>query len=127
MELKKRGLFTGGIAIVVLMFMMASCGGSDSQPGSVNPHASAQVADTIQLGEIDWLVISVQNNRALVLSKYVLETRAYHIYGGEVTWEHSSLRTFLNGSFFGTTFSEQDNSVATLGGVRPALWLDLSS
>jgi hypothetical protein len=86
-------------------------GGNNNQGGnnaSSSPFSNANVGDIIEMGQINWLVIAVQDGRALILSEDVLEQRAYHDTATAITWEHSSLREFLNGSFYNTTFTEQE-------------------
>ena len=86
--------------VLTLALLFASCGG--------NPHSKAQAGDTIQLGNINWLVLAVEGGKALVLSEKVMENRAYRPQGINVNWENCSLREFLNGSFYNSAFSEQE-------------------
>ena len=66
------------------------------RPGSIIP-----------FGGYDWLVLEVQNGKALLLSKYVLEKREYNNQHADITWENCTLRSYLNGDFF-NTFSAND-------------------
>ena len=54
---------------------------------------------------VEWQVLAVENGRALVISKYALDAKAYHEVNTGVTWETSSLRAWLNGEFYDSTFS----------------------
>lgn len=58
--------------------------------------------------EIEWLVLDVDGNKALVISKYGLEAREFNdelnVYQ-TVTWSNSQLRTWLNDTFFRSAFS----------------------
>ena len=63
----------------------------------------------MQFGGHTWRVLDVQGNRALLLSEYVLEERAYHHTLTNVTWENSSLRHHLNNEFF-NSFSVADRT-----------------
>ena len=59
--------------------------------------------------EIEWVVLDVENNKALVVSKYILDIQPYNKgreKDGEVsvTWERCSLRKWLNDSFLNTAF-----------------------
>lgn len=65
---------------------------------------------TIRINRIDWYVLDEQEDRRLVISKNVLENRAYHAPGGAVTWENSEIRAYLNGEFYGT-FSAQEKEI----------------
>jgi hypothetical protein len=73
-----------------------------------SPFASVSVGDIIEFGQLDWLVLAVEDGKALILSDKIIENRVYHSPWGEITWEHSSLREFLNGSFYNSTFTEQE-------------------
>jgi hypothetical protein len=82
----------------------------------------AQVGDTVFFGAyeqdnqeengkeaIPWIVLDVQDGRALLLSKYALDTGIYGIANASWQgWEYSSLRSWLNHHFFDTAFSEED-------------------
>lgn len=62
---------------------------------------------------IEWRVLDVQGNKALLLSLYGIETRAYQIWGETVdwagmSWEQSSLRDYLNNVFLKEAFSTKE-------------------
>ena len=42
---------------------------------------------------IEWLVLDIQDGKALLLSKYGLETKEYNTGDYEITWERSTLRS----------------------------------
>lgn len=74
-----------------------------------------QVGSTLLMGHvpgrdnpIEWQVLDILDNKALMLSKYVLEYRPFHERWGIVTWENSSIRKYLNTEFLEDAFSEQD-------------------
>lgn len=76
---------------------------------------AVEVGSIIKLGHIpageepmEWQVLEVKEDRALLLSKYVMEYRPFHDRWGLVTWENSSLRRYLNKEFLETAFSEQE-------------------
>ena len=54
----------------------------------------------VKLGGIDWRVLTVENNRALLISEKSLEKRPYNIEYKNITWEACTLRTYLNGEFY---------------------------
>lgn len=60
---------------------------------------------------IEWQVLAVENDRALLVSKYGLDAKAYHKSFTEVTWETSDLRAWLNGTFYETVFDEAEKSL----------------
>ncbi|MDE6129285.1 MAG: YfhO family protein, partial [Lachnospiraceae bacterium] len=59
---------------------------------------------------VEWLVLDVQDGKALVVSRYALACLPYS--GGEaaVTWEDSYLREWLNGAFYETVFTEEEKN-----------------
>ena len=54
--------------------------------------------------EIEWKVLAVEGNRALVISKYALDCQQYNTSYTNVTWEKCTLRTWLNGAFYNSAF-----------------------
>ncbi len=57
---------------------------------------------------IEWLVLAKEEDRILVISRYVLVSRAYDAALSGCTWARSPLRDFLNGSFLNIVFSEEE-------------------
>ena len=58
---------------------------------------------------IEWIVLDVQGNRSLLVSKYGLDAKPYNNTKYEnTTWEQCTLRTWLNGEFLKTAFSEAE-------------------
>jgi hypothetical protein len=85
-------------------------GNSSDTSGNNSSFGQVSVGDMIQLGGLDWLVLAVEDGKALVLSDKVLERRAYQS-DGEKTWESSDLREYLNGSFYNSTFNDQEKNL----------------
>lgn len=63
---------------------------------------------------IEWLVLAVENGRALLISKYALDAQPYHGEMSSVTWENCSLRTWLNTDFYKTAFSSSEQKQIAL-------------
>ena len=59
---------------------------------------------------IEWLVLAVEDERALLISKYSLDARPYNETKTEVTWETCTLRNWLNGNFFNSAFSSDEKA-----------------
>lgn len=57
---------------------------------------------------IEWKVLAIEDNKALVISKYVLDLKPYHEEDTEVNWSECSLRMWLNGNFYAESFSENE-------------------
>ena len=54
---------------------------------------------------IEWTVLDVQGEKALLLSKYGLNCKTYYKSQSPVTWETSDLRAWLNGEFYNKAFT----------------------
>ncbi|MBQ2183657.1 MAG: DUF4214 domain-containing protein [Lachnospiraceae bacterium] len=57
---------------------------------------------------IEWQVLSVEEDRILVISKYVLDCKQYNKANGDITWEKCSLRQWLQNVFYNTAFSRDE-------------------
>lgn len=60
---------------------------------------------------IEWLVLDVEDGKALVISKYALDNKPYNTDDTEVTWETCSLRQWLNNDFVNTAFSDDEKEL----------------
>ena len=65
---------------------------------------------------VEWIVLDVQGNKSLLISRYGLDAQPYNEKDADVTWESCTLRSWLNGSFLNTAFSaaEQNAILTTL-------------
>lgn len=59
---------------------------------------------------IEWIVLDKQDNKYLLLSKYILTCRDYHDIEENVTWETCALRKWLNNTFLNTAFNQSEQS-----------------
>lgn len=61
--------------------------------------------------KIEWTVLDVQGDKALVISKCVLDFQRYYPnLQTAVTWENSSLRSWLNNDFMNAAFSSGERA-----------------
>ncbi|MCL2063711.1 MAG: Ig-like domain-containing protein [Candidatus Cloacimonetes bacterium] len=86
------------------------------QETSVN-HAIHLVAVTIQIGEIipfgenNWIVLDIQDGKALIFCETVFPNMNYNSPYGIISWADSNLREYLNGEFYNSNvFSDEDRS-----------------
>ena len=56
---------------------------------------------------IEWLVLEKKENKALLLSKYILDCKCYDYESYDATWETSDLRDWLNNDFYHLAFSKK--------------------
>lgn len=78
----------------------------------------SQKGDTVVIGEyagenIEWLVLAKQGNKLLLISKDALFKHQYSDSknSGGYSWYGSSLRDYLNGSFYRTAFTADEESI----------------
>lgn len=85
--------------------------------------AKAIPGDTVFFGEyeqdnltsngkegIEWLVLDKMDDKALIISKYILVDKAFDESGSNATWENCSLRKWLNADFINDAFSTDEQS-----------------
>lgn len=108
----------------VLLMSFAGCGGDDN--ATVNG-LSVSVGNIIKFGkyeqdedsvngkeDIEWMVLDVQDGKALVISQYGIICHAYNDQNRPVTWETCTLRSWLNTTFISEAFSDTEkNSIVT--------------
>lgn len=68
---------------------------------------------------IEWIVLGVEDNKALLISKYILAYRPMHSIREEYDWRDTELREWLEEEFFAKAF--------TLSEKRKMLRIELSS
>ena len=61
--------------------------------------------------EIEWLVLDMKGKNALLISKYVLDSHQFNSNRVDTTWEKSSLRKWLNGSFYKKVFTKKQQEL----------------
>ncbi len=57
---------------------------------------------------IEWIILEKQNGKILLLSRYGLDMQKYSDMAGEISWENSLIRTWLNGFFIDSAFNKED-------------------
>ena len=60
--------------------------------------------------DIEWIVITRDGNKALVISKYCLEQMPFNSTLASVTWKNSTIRAWLNSDFYNNAFSSEERS-----------------
>ena len=55
---------------------------------------------------IEWVVVDVQGNHALLCTAYVIDCKPYNDEKGETSWGASSIREWLNGEFYQDAFTD---------------------
>jgi len=100
MPLKMKTLMIVIAAVVIILSLVIMLQATSIFSGRSNPFDSIAVGDVVQLGGLDWIVINLQDDRALVLSKFVLP--------GNPNSLNIGLRSGSS-QFYDSTFSRRDN------------------
>lgn len=63
--------------------------------------------------DIEWLVLARKGRKALLISRYALDSLPYSEHLKDIPWENCSLRTWLNANFINEAFNadEQDSII----------------
>jgi hypothetical protein len=70
--------------------------------------------------DIEWLVLDAQGDKALVITKDIIDRRKYNKKYVGTTWEQCDLRQWLNGDFYTQAFSSIERSATVLTNVSYA-------
>ena len=94
---------------------------AQAQAKAQNPYVDVQVGDIIEFGSyeqdnnpsngpepIEWQVLDVTGGDLLLMSVYGLDTKPYNDSYRWVTWKESTIRQWLNGEFFRTAFTREE-------------------
>lgn len=110
----------------ILLYCFASCSNEtknvqNETKNLQNDTKNVQIGDYITFGryeqdnntsngkeDIEWLVLDVQGDKALVISKYALDCQPYNTEYTDVTWETCTLRKWLNVEFLYSAFSSSE-------------------
>ena len=61
--------------------------------------------------DIEWIVLSKENGRMLLLSKYALDSLSYNKDYVDITWENCTLRKWLNEVFYKEAFTDRERNM----------------
>jgi len=70
---------------------------------TLEPTATPEIGGIIEFGGHRWLVLDVEDYKALIITEQIVDRRMYHSSLGidqSVTWEESDIRHWLNDEFY---------------------------
>ncbi|MBR4457947.1 MAG: hypothetical protein IKS31_03200 [Clostridia bacterium] len=110
-------------ALVLLVVLLTACANQSAGPAA-KPDVSSfrTVGATVRFGSyeqdgksgngkegIDWVVVAVKSDKALLVSKVGLEARIYNAAPFSV-WKDTTLRLWLNTGFLNSAFTQQEKA-----------------
>ena len=102
-------------SILILTLVLCICGFILKKPQNtnfVNQLSHTDVGYSVSFGNYrghaEWLVIAVEDDRTLLLSKDCVDFRAFDSKSANVSWENSDINTWLNGTYYKQTFSKKE-------------------
>ncbi len=70
-----------------------------------------QVGDVLSYGELDWLVLAIEEDRLFLITEDCLQTEmAYNSQANDLSWEASTVRSWLNSEFLSTYFDQEEQA-----------------
>ena len=97
--------------------------GSESNKVWDHLSASIQPGDFVRFGDyyeetIEWLVLEVNEGKALMISRYAIDAEDYESFDYNATWETCWLRHWLNGKFYESAFNTEEKLSIQLTKIR---------
>lgn len=78
-----------------------------------------RVGDTIKFGDYEWLVLALESEKALIMTKDIIELRDYHTKNVPVTWKDCELRHYLNSEFYNNFTKEEQERICSVVHTNP--------
>lgn len=125
--------FIALLLTLTALFMLCACGASVGEAAVstpvpfLNPFKNAKVGDYVSFGhyeqdndaangaeEIEWLVLDEKNGKLLVISRYILDAKAYNLpkdINDSTTWETCTVRAWLNDTFLNSAFNTDEQDI----------------
>ncbi|MBR3740884.1 MAG: tetratricopeptide repeat protein [Clostridia bacterium] len=89
-------------------------------PGTVIMFGQYEQDNKIQNGNepISWVVLDVQDGKALLISQYALDCLTFNESQADLTWADSWIRKWLNNDFFNAAFTDDEQQSIVLTAIH---------
>ena len=103
------------VLISVIISSVLCCGCSVSRADSKEV-PKIDVNEPVILGrfkdqDIEWIVLDVQDGKALLLSRYCIDSRVFNTRKRDISWKLCILRTWLNADFYKSAFTSGEKQI----------------
>jgi len=96
---------------------------SSTTTTTTEPKQNYVIGSTVRFGPYDWRVLDVQNSKALLITKDIVELRPFNLEYTDVKWESCTLRRYLNGEFYNKfNVAEQARIIETKNSNKDNQW-----
>ena len=75
---------------------------------------------------IEWIILNIQGDKMLLVSRYCLDLQPYNIKYENVTWDECSLRVWLNESFISIAFTTEEQTAILLSDIGYNIFDEIS-
>ena len=79
---------------------------------------NSKFGNTVKIGDCKWIILDIKANQVLLMKKTAVPGMAYNDDFGDVTWNTSTLRQWLNSEFLDETFSQEERDNIILLNVK---------
>ncbi len=90
---------------------------SDLHRGSVINFGKWHKKTEEDMESIEWIVLDIEDDKALLISRYGIECLPYNTEKKPTTWAGSSLKEWLNNDFFKNAFSKEEKDMIAVSHV----------
>ena len=100
------------IAALLALFMLTGAAMAEIKAGDIITFGSYEQDTDQTTGKepIEWVVMEVEGGDAMLLSRYVLDILAYNDGNMKTSWKKSSLRSWLNSTFYDEAFTGEEKA-----------------
>ena len=99
------------ISVIVSSVLCCGCSGTDSKEVPKIDVNGPVILGRFQDEDIEWIVLDVQDGKALLLSKYCIDSRVFNSRERDISWKLCILRTWLNSDFYKSAFTSGEKKI----------------
>ena len=113
------------ITLFLVIMMSSIVNADDYQEGDIYTFGRYEQNDNAEDGlePIEWIILKIEDDRMMLISKYALDGQPFHDTKEPVTWGDCSLRKWLNSEFYNNAFSPEEQELILLSDVSNASYL----
>ena len=103
---------------ITLALFVAGTSWAQNQKATVLFGKYYQDKEGLVLSPIEWNVLDEKDGKTLLITSKTIDSKPFHQKREAMTWDNCDLRTWLNGTFLNTAFSEGERAAIALKNPR---------